>query len=267
MLKPILKAVLALFLFVLLTALTQVGGIVLLLSTFIANRIKRAFRFKQVLVFFLLYGLSTYLVVPKLAPFFGRETVRHYNGIQPANCLTIALNRNYVRPALNEVLRNTASSLEETGIVINYLDANFPFFQGFPLLPHLSHNDGKKIDLSLVYETAEGVVSSEQKSFSGYGVFVGPKPGERDQIRSCLSARNGQYDFTKYAKISSINRHLLFSEKGTRQLVAAILRNDAIGKIFIEPHLKQRLGLTSKRVRYHGCQAVRHDDHIHLQLH
>ncbi len=33
-----------------------------------------------------------------------------------------------------------------------------------------------------------------------------------------------------------------------------------------KPHLKTRLKLSSAKIRFHGCQAVRHDDHIHVQL-
>ena len=43
-------------------------------------------------------------------------------------------------------------------------------------------------------------------------------------------------------------------------------KNNYIEKVFIEPHLKTRLNLTSNKIRFHGCQAVRHDDHIHLQV-
>ena len=40
-----------------------------------------------------------------------------------------------------------------------------------------------------------------------------------------------------------------------------------IKKIFIEPHLKQRLGLQKEnKIRFHGCGAVRYDDHKHVQL-
>ncbi len=35
----------------------------------------------------------------------------------------------------------------------------------------------------------------------------------------------------------------------------------------IEPYLKKSLGLgTESKIRFQGCQAVRHDDHIHLEL-
>jgi hypothetical protein len=37
-------------------------------------------------------------------------------------------------------------------------------------------------------------------------------------------------------------------------------------KIFIEPHLKNALGITDGHVRFQGCRAARHDDHVHIQV-
>lgn len=37
-------------------------------------------------------------------------------------------------------------------------------------------------------------------------------------------------------------------------------------KIFIEPHLKNALGITDSHIRFQGCRAARHDDHIHIQV-
>ena len=45
-----------------------------------------------------------------------------------------------------------------------------------------------------------------------------------------------------------------------------ILHQPNLGKVFIEPHLKDRMKLTNSKIRFHGCGAVRHDDHIHIQL-
>ena len=80
--------------------------------------------------------------------------------------MTDLLNRNYVKPELNTSLQNIAKGLNKKhpGIKLVYLDANFPFFNKFPLLPHLSHNDGKKIDISLIYENEEGKLTN-QKTF------------------------------------------------------------------------------------------------------
>lgn len=44
------------------------------------------------------------------------------------------------------------------------------------------------------------------------------------------------------------------------------ISDQRVGKIFIEPHLAQTLGLNDPKVRFQGCRAARHDDHIHIQL-
>ena len=61
-------------------------------------------------------------------------------------------------------------------------------------------------------------------------------------------------------------KNFTFDSTVTKELVNYFASKPVIGKIFIEPHLKTRLGLTSDKIRFHGCQAVRHDDHIHVQL-
>jgi hypothetical protein len=120
--------------------------------------------------------------------------------------------------------------------------------------------------LSLVYESKEGEISNLKKSMSGYGDFEGPKENEKDQISVCKQKGYFQYDYPKYVTFGKINQELIFSKKGTKILIEGLLKNKTLGKLFIEPHLKQRLNLTDSRVRYHGCRAVRHDDHIHIQL-
>ena len=179
--------------------------------------------------------------------------------------MTVLLNRNYVRPKLNDLLSNTGKKLNGSNITINYLDANFPFINKFPLLPHLSHNDGKKIDISLVYETQNGIITNKQKSVSGYGVFEAPKENEYDQINKCIR-ENFLYDFPKHLTFGKINKKIVFSEKGTKKLIKNILKSSDVGKIFIEPHLKNRINLKNQKIRFHGCGAVRHDDHIHIEL-
>ncbi|WP_017734041.1 M74 family metallopeptidase [Nafulsella turpanensis] len=60
--------------------------------------------------------------------------------------------------------------------------------------------------------------------------------------------------------------NLTFESEQTAALVNLLASSQSVGKIFIEPHLKKRLGFSSEKIRLHGCQAVRHDDHIHVQL-
>ena len=264
--KILLKTILKLILFGVLTVITQIGGIVYLISLIISKKWTKKLKFKTLLVFLSLYLFSTFLIVPLVAPIFGREKVKHSEKIGPTNYMTVLLNRNYVRPKLNELLNKTSKSLKGTDIEIHYLDANFPFINKFPLLPHLSHNDGKKIDISLIYETENGIIKNGQKSVSGYGVFENPKSNEFDQIKKCLKNGYFQYDYPKYVTFGKLNRDYAFSEKGTKKLINSILKNKSLGKLFIEPHLKNRMNLKDSRIRYHGCRAVRHDDHIHIQL-
>lgn len=262
-----------LFVFAILTLFTQIGGVIYILSLLLTRSVihttaaSRSMN-KQLLVFLSLYLIATTLVVPLIAPLFGREKVKNTETIRPANFVYVLLNRNYVKPELNQLLHATARTLLNTKstIAIRYLDANFPFINKFPLLPHLSHNDGEKIDISFVYENKEGQLTDKRKSISGYGVFTTPTASEFNQIEKCLNDGHFQYDFTKYTHFGRINEQLQFSNKGTKSLINALLRNENLGKIFIEPHLKTRLGLSNDKIRYHGCHAVRHDDHIHVQL-
>jgi len=265
-LKILLKIIIKIIFFVFLTVLNQIGGIIYLVSLIISKKWNKQLKFKSLIVFIGLYLLSTLLIVPIIAPIFGREKVKHTRKIRPTNYLTVLLNRNYVRPELNELLNQTEKELKGTNIEIHYLDANFPFINKFPLLPHLSHNDGKKIDISLIYETNSGKITNKQKSVSGYGVFENPKPNEYNQIEKCLNNGYFQYDYPKYLTLGKINKELKFSEKGTKKLIKSFLKSRKLGKLFIEPHLKSRMKLSDNRIRYQGCRAVRHDDHIHVQL-
>jgi len=264
--RKILNIILKFSLFIFLTVLTQIGGVVFLISLFVSKKIKIQFKFKFLATFLSLYLVFTFFITPILAPLFGREKVIHSKKIKPSNYITILLNRNYVKPELNILLVKVSEDLKETDIQISYLDANFPFINKFPLLPHLSHNDGKKIDVSLIYEDTQGKISTNQKSLSGYGVFVEPTLSEHNQTELCKNGGYFQYDYPKYLTFGKVNDDLVFSEKGTKKLINSLLRSNNLGKIFIEPHLKNRLGLIDQRIRFQGCRAVRHDDHIHLQL-
>ena len=256
-----MKKILYTIIFIFLTIITQIGGVLFLVSLWISKKRKLNIMF----VFIPLYLVSTFLFVPHLASLLGREPVIHSSKIEPTNYLTILLNRDYVRPKLNQLLQKTEQYLGDVPFKIKYLDASFPFIDKFPLLPHLSHNDGKKIDISFIYQDSHGMVDAK-KSRSGYGVFVPIKNGEYNQTKVCKSKGAFQYDYPKYLTLGQINKELVFSEKGTKQLIDALLKNRELGKLFIEPNLKKRLNLTDKRVRNHGCRAVRHDDHIHVQL-
>lgn len=253
---------------ILLTVLTQIGGLVYVLCLLLVKKSQKRSALKRLGWFAGLYLLATFLIVPYLAPLFGREKIQESEQLRAQSFFYQIANRNYVRPELNQSLKDIAQEFENrnSDIVLVYLDANFPFIDGFPLLPHLSHNDGKKVDVSLMYQNPDGTPTNKKPSRSGYGVYEGPRPNEHDQPYACKAQGFWQYDFPKHLTFGRINPEIEFSAKGTKELTELILKRPNIGKLFIEPHLKNRLQLNHSKVRFHGCYAVRHDDHIHFQL-
>lgn len=254
--------------FTILTLISQIGGIVYIVASMISRCLKSRRRMTRYIVFVALYCLSTFLIVPPLAKLCGREKITCNDRIKPANFIINLLNRNYVTPELNAYLNEVSRNdkLKRFDVEVRYLDACFPFIDGFPLLPHLSHNDGRKIDLSFIYEDKSGQVINKSKSVSGYGVFEPANESEIDQTEICLGRGFSQYDYPKYFTLGRIHSHLQFSNNGTAVLIQSLLETDELEKMFIEPHIKQRLGFNDSRIRFQGCYSVRHDDHIHLQV-
>ena len=263
--------------FLILTVFTQIGGVVYLLILPLRGVVRNKFaaRWQQLtagfILFFVAYLTAALLLVPLLARPFGRVPlpITRQHHLQPQNILTCLLNRNYVRPGLKDLAIRTATAMNSKfpGTEINYLEASFPFINGFPLFPHLSHNDGKKLDLSFCYrDSRTGTVTNETPSFLGYGICEEPRSGEKDQPCICGDQGYWQYNLMRKVVPQGNKRNFIFDSVRTRVLVVYLVSDPAVGKLFIEPHLKTRLGLNYDKIRYHGCHAVRHDDHIHVQL-
>jgi hypothetical protein len=237
--------------FVFLTLLTQLGGLAWIFAICFWQRL---------IVFALAYlTLSTGALV--IAPVVGREPIPCFSEdtFRMKSTLYCALNRQYVTPELKTVLRDFSKAMEQefpqtTTLV---LDANFPFFTGFPLLPHLSHDDGRKVDLAFFYEDDGHFLPGATKSPIGYFAF---EQGPTDCPNNTLTLR---WDMAWLQPLWP-DYHL-----ETRRMATALqlLSDDVrVGKVFIEPHLKSRFQAESSKIRFQGCRAARHDDHIHLQL-
>ena len=266
-----MKWVWRLLLIAFLTILTQVGGLVYLLSVIVFDYIwkpKQRRWLKRNTLFLSLYLFATFVMVPALATLSGRKALP-INGdhIKSQNYFTVLANRRYVDEPLYDLLKEVGTDFHGLKALgkrkVLYLDANFPFFDGFPLLPHLSHDDGKKVDLCLRYRTSsDDRVSNKVPAIIGYGVYEEPKPGE---VETNCKASNPWYNASRIFGFRTDGDSLVFDEQETKKLIDILIRKN-ISKIFIEPHLKQRLKLASPKVRFHGCHAVRHDDHIHVEI-
>ncbi len=127
------------------------------------------------------------MIVPLIANPLGRVQLplTETNHLQPLNILTCLLNRNYVRPELKQAAFDVAKQMNDKfpGTTTNYLDANFPFIDKFPLIPHLSHNDGKKLDFSFCYRDYKtGESTNECPSFIGCGICEEALPDEKTPL-------------------------------------------------------------------------------------
>ncbi|MEL6141879.1 MAG: hypothetical protein AAFU67_09705 [Bacteroidota bacterium] len=250
----------------LLTIITQIGGLIWLISWPILRKWYPQQRWRRLAVCSLIYLVVTLGLIPIVAPLLGRVALPKWGSIVPQTYFTVLANRHYVRPSVLSALENATKDFrgQYPDVKVVYLDANFPFYDGFPLLPHLSHSDGKKLDLSFIYQR-DGELVNTKPATSGYGAYAGPKKDEYNQTTNCLKAGHWQYDFSKYLSFG-VDHNLELAEKPTKQLLNVLLAQPATQKILLEPHLRQRLGLPKSKVRFQGCHSVRHDDHLHWQV-
>ena len=268
-----LAFIINLFVVIFLTVLTQIGGIVFLLSwlSFLpfrkrfTNKYWRAF--SSVLTFVGLYLITILLVMPPIARKYGRVPLPFFetNHVQPVTVWTALLNRNYVTPALRLATDSVAKKMHEKypGTVVKYMDANFPFIDGFHLIPHISHNDGKKLDVAFYYlDKGTGKQTDNTLSPIGYGGSEPPKKGEPDRPAAC----GGHWKYSVMYGMVPLSDELAFDPVRTKEMITLFLADNRIKRIFLEPHLKVRFKLNSSKVGLHACYSVRHDDHVHVQL-
>ncbi len=251
-----------------LTLMSQVGGIVWLLSFLMFQIFWRRSKFLiRLSGFIAIYSLFTYFVIPPLAAITGKVPLpRSSKGNLIAHHpLYHFLSRNYVTPQTKKILLETADRVQERNpeLKLVYLDSSFPFSKEMPLFPHISHSNGRKVDLTFVYRK-DGKVVHHGSSFTGYGNFEGPREDEYNQIRNCLERGNYLYDYSKFAGF--LPKDVSFDQENTKLIIEELLKNRQTRRLIIEPHLKKRMKINNDRVRFAGCWAVRHDDHIHYEL-
>ncbi|MEN8900203.1 MAG: hypothetical protein ABF247_02765, partial [Nonlabens sp.] len=224
---------------ILLTLTTQVGGLIwVVVFSFFKCRKSAWNKRKRLLSFSIVYILCITFIVPILAPLNHRKALPVFEDyIQPHNLGYVLLCRNYVHDNLYYNLLDAAQVFETNyNIPVTYLDAGFPFIDGFPLLPHLSHNDGRKIDLAFIYQDASGKTTSENPSLLGYGVYEVPKNGEVNQPQKCKDADYWQYDYAKHLGVNT-DKSLEINPDHTRHLIEHLILKTQASKVFIEPHL------------------------------
>lgn len=265
---------------ILLTLASQIGGLVLWLcwplltwtSRRLEGRAAPLAALASAMVFLLLYGVVSFAIVPPMASAFGRERLpcfatadRPLRAVSAFFCLT---NRNYAKPSLIRVLDDLSAGMARAtpGIVTGYLDAGFPFFDRFPMLPHLSHRRGRDVDLAFFYRRTSVLapVPSAGSWPVGYWLYVQPRPGDPQPCAVGTFDLRWDWDW-----LQPVSGGLTLDERSTGAMLTWLSDNAArygIRKVLLEPHLQRRLATDPTIVRFQGCVAARHDDHLHVQM-
>jgi len=258
-----------------LTLLTQIGGFAYLIAVLITKFVRKARIFGRwtLPIVFLGFYVSLSLLATAIAPYFGRTSLPCFASANvklamqsPIYC---ALNRHYVRPELKAVLVTLASNVDSRfpGTVTLALDANFPFIDGFPLLPHLSHDDGLNVDLAFYYRSAEGVyLPGKANSPIGYWAFEPPAPSSDLPCSGRNDWLTQRWDMAWFRPF--LNDYALDGDR-TRAAIEWLTtsgRERGVYKLFLEPHVAETLEIDSWMVRFPGCRKARHDDHIHVWM-
>ncbi len=168
--------------------------------------------------------------------------------------------RQYVTTHAHRALLSAAAAVAEAhpGSVLRYMDASWARGRR-PMPPHLSHGDGRQVDIALFFETSEGRPLANSPAPGGYGAFEPPRR-ERDRVCRGVSGPHDRPD-------PSRTRRWRMDRERTRALVEKLAAERCVRRIFLEPHLKRELRLTGEpKIRFAGCRAARHDDHIHVDF-
>jgi hypothetical protein len=251
---------------VVLTLLTQMGGIAYVAALLATRRrggaeTSRWWRTAHLTAATaLIYTIASVAILPTLAVLLGRERV-------PCASTTLVgcvLNRTYLKPETLALITalDQAMASRFPGSNITILEGSFPFFDGFPLPPHLSHHDGRKVDLAFVYRDASGrPIAKESPSLVGYFHFQQPRPGDREPCAGRFTPL--RWDF---AWLQPKEPAWVLDEERTRAMILWLKARPEVTRIFVEPHLADQLGVGGGKVRFQGCQAARHDDHLHVEV-
>lgn len=259
--------------FALLTVITQIGGFVYACALLIARKACLKRIPAKLLLVIGFYSLAT-VITSFVAPLFGRVPlpcfVSEESHLVVRSPLYCALNRNYVTPELKAMAMALAQAIDRQfpGTTTIALDSNFPFVDGFPLLPHLSHDDGRKLDFAYYYDGPDGrFMNGATRSPIGYFAFEQPKPDDEQPCAGRTDWLTTRWDFLRLQSLFPdypLDRPRTVA--AINWLVTEGVDRFGVEKLFLEPHLKTTFGITDPHVRFQGCRAARHDDHIHVQL-
>lgn len=256
-----------------LTLLTQLGGMAWVFAALVARRLfgHRARLAIVCLLFIVTYG-AAWAAAQVLAPNWGRVAIPCAN--VPTTqirtpLLYCALLRNFVAPDVRDHGDALAQAVDDAfpGSVTLALDGGFPFWDAFPMLPHLSHANGRRLDLAFFYADPSGRYRpGHLRSPIGYGAFERPGPGASTPCAGRADRLTLRWDWTWLQP--AVSDAVLEPERTGFALrwLARTRPKDGRVRLFIEPHLAERFQASGPAIGFQGCRAARHDDHVHMHL-
>lgn len=185
--------------------------------------------------------------------------------LEPTRPYYCRRDRHFVTPTTRDALIDTATAMRRLhpGEVLRFMDASGPDGRK-PFPPHRSHGDGRQIDLGLYYTDVQGRplnVFPATDRYGGYWPAEPPRPGKEV---ACPQGRPGRAEKPD----PPADRPWRLDEARTKALVETLIADRRVRRVLIEPHLERRFGLWGHpKLRFAGCQAARHDDHLHVDFH
>lgn len=250
----------------LLTLVTQVGGLwlwptwgLLFEATRDQPRVRRwALRLALSTAVYLVGSL---VLLPVVAERTGRVRLplgpTASTPVGPQSWLYVLANRSYVRPHTAEAFLAAAraTAAEHPGTVVRYLDAGFPFAT-IPLLPHLSHRDGERIDVALLFER-DGRPVDQALSPIGYWGYA------RESVGSTCepSWTDLRWDLDP---LQPLWPDLALDVDRNRAFLRHVAADPRVCSILLEPTLHGLLA--APKLHANPCGVARHDDHSHLTI-
>lgn len=241
---------------VVLTLATQIGGAFLWPVIGLVRDLRGPARWAVTLGSVFAYVAFIVLVLPLLAAPLDRVPLPCAGDgpLAPRSLLFCLANRSYVRTALRDEAMAIAEDVRahDADATVFYLDGAFPF--GGPILPHLSHGDGRRLDLALAFAGGTG-------SPIGY---LGYAPLAAGEAPACApSAIDRRWDLDA---LQPLFGPPILDVPRTALILRAAVGRPGVGRVLIEPHVERALGVRSSEIQFQGCRAARHDDHMHLEL-
>lgn len=172
--------------------------------------------------------------------------------------------RHFVRPDVRDALLDAARQMDDRypGAKLRFMDASGPLGEK-PFPPHLSHGDGRQIDLALYYTDVAERPLDQFPDTSRHGGFYPAEPARPGEPLACPDGRKGAAEKPD----PPADRPWRLDEERTKALVQILVADPRVKRILIEPHLERRFGLWGHpKLRFAGCQAARHDDRLHVDF-